>query len=142
MYDDIYQSLFEIVTFFNRPQQDGKLLSRAGVQLDKTLFPILMTIQHTQPIGLVELAHNVNKNYTTLSRQVDVLVDLGLVHTSPAPHDKRMRHISLANEGKKMIETIADARRAMMSEHLQGWGEGDKIQLKEVLGKLADSLTK
>lgn len=141
MYDDIYKSLFEIVTFFNRPQQDSNLLNRAGVSLDQTLFPILMVIQRKGPVGLLELAGNVRKDHSTVSRQVDVLVEMGLVESFQAEHDRRVRHIKATPKGEAMIAIIAEARRVMMDEYLTNWDDDEIRQLQAVLAKLADSLS-
>lgn len=141
MYDELYHSLFDIVAFFNRPHQDGHLLNRAGVSLDQTYFPLLMVVQHRQPIGLVELASSVGKDYSTVSRQVDSLVEMGLVETSQASHDRRVRHIKTTTKGQAMIDKIAEARRLMMAEHLSDWSDDEIEQLRTALAKLADSLT-
>ena len=140
MYDEIYASLFEIVTFFNRPKQDSHLLSRAGVSLDHTFFPLLMTVQQKGPIGLVKLASNVNKDYTTVSRQIDALVGMGLVRSERAGHDRRVRHIIMTDKGRNMVAKIADARRVMMREHLRSWSQEDIEKLRSALEMLARSL--
>lgn len=140
MYDEIYKSLFDIVTYFNRPQPDGLLLSAAGVSLDSTLFPLLMIIGARGPLGVVELAGLAGKDYSTVSRQVDRLVSMGLVAAEPAAHDRRVRQMVLSADGQVMTLKIADARRRMMADKLSGWSEEEVRELERVLGRVAKTL--
>ena len=50
MYDRLYKSLFEVVSFFIRPKQDKLLMEKAGISLDTALFPLLMRIAHEGPL--------------------------------------------------------------------------------------------
>jgi len=140
MYDSIHQSLLEIVGFMNRPSQDEVLLQRAGVSLEQALFPLLIVISHKKPIGIVELAGYVNKDYSTVSRQVDKLVQRGLVATKRAEEDRRIRMLVTTPAGKAMIEKIRHARRQLMQEVLKNWSDEEIVQLEETLKHVVDSL--
>lgn len=57
----------------NRPRNDERLIAQAGVHLDQALFRLLVVIERVGPIGVVELAGRLGRNYTTIRRQVSKL---------------------------------------------------------------------
>ena len=84
----------------NRPQRDEALIKAAGIPLDRALFPLLVGIERFGPIGVVELADRVGRDYTTVSRQVAKLESLGLVERRPNPADRRVREAVRHREGQ------------------------------------------
>jgi DNA-binding MarR family transcriptional regulator len=140
MHDELLKPLFEIVSFFNRPRQDTALIKRAGVSLDTALFPLLMRIGLQGPIGIVELSDQVNRDYSTVSRQVDKLVRLGVAEASNEAKDKRVRYIMATSAGKEIINEIVKTRKIMMREALKDWSAAEVSQLEAVLNKLAETL--
>jgi DNA-binding MarR family transcriptional regulator len=140
MNDELLKPLFEIVSFFNRPRQDKALIKRAGVSLDTALFPLLMRIGLQGPIGIVDLSDQVNRDYSTVSRQVDKLVHLGVAEASNEAKDKRVRYIVVTSAGKEIINKIVKTRKVMMREALKDWSAAELSQLEAVLNKLAETL--
>lgn len=140
MYDELFQSLFQIVTFFNRPKQDKVLLKKAGVTLDTALLPIVVRVGVQKKLGIVELADQLGRDHSTVSRQVDRLQAMGLVVTDSAKSDGRVREIRLSDEGKVALTKLTRARRALMREALAGWSDRELDALNSSLGHLANSL--
>ena len=64
---ELHQALLEIIGAINKPQRDDALMAAAGVRLDRALFPLLIGIERFGPIGVVELADGVGRDYTTIS---------------------------------------------------------------------------
>ena len=75
----LHAALLDIMAVMNRPQRDEAMVRAAGIPLDRALFPLLVGIERFGPIGVVELADRVGRDYTTVSRQVAKLYELGLV---------------------------------------------------------------
>jgi len=138
-YEELYRSLFEIVSFFLSPKQDKRLLQGAGVTLDTALFPLLMQIAHRGAVGIGELASQVGRDHSTVSRQVDKLVALELVTPTNKPSDKRVRRIGLTSAGKAISDRVAATRRAKMRQALQGWNERQLADLLDSLHHLAET---
>lgn len=76
---DLHGALIDIVSVMNRPQRDEAMVKEAGISLDRALFPLLVMVERLGPIGVVDLADRVGRDYTTVSRQVAKLDSLGLV---------------------------------------------------------------
>src|ERR1700741_3019225 len=90
----MHEALVDILGVLNRPQGDEMMVREAGLSLDRALFPPLVIIERRGPIGVVDLADRVGRDYTTVSRQVAKLESLGLVERKAAVADRR---ISLAS---------------------------------------------
>lgn len=141
MYDELFHSLFEIVTFFNRPKQDKILLKKAGIEIDTALFPIVVRVSLQKKIGIVELADQLGRDHSTVSRQVDKLEVLEFVMSDVAKSDSRVREIRLSEKGRKTIIAITKARRSMMKDTLASWSEAELGTLQDSLRHLANDLT-
>jgi len=140
MYDDLFKSLFEIVTFINRPKQDKTLLNKAGVHLDTALLPIIVRVGVQKKLGIVELADQLGRDHSTVSRQVGKLQAVGLVISDNAKFDRRVREVKLSTEGRTILSKIVKARRALMREALSGWSDESLKELQRSLKKLSLSL--
>src|SRR5580658_2783591 len=86
----IYAAVVDLVGIMNRPQRDARMIAEAGISLDRALFPLLVGIGRFGPIGVVDLADHVGRDYTTVSRQVAKLESLGLVQREAAQADRRV----------------------------------------------------
>ena len=86
----LHGAVLDIVGVINEPQRDEFLIRKAGIPLDRALFPLLVGIERFGPIGVVELAGRVARDYTTVSRQVAKLESLGLVTRQESAGDRRV----------------------------------------------------
>ncbi len=107
---ELHRALIDIVGEMNRPERDGEMLAAAGLSLERALFPLLVLVERLGPIGIVELAGRVGRDYTTVSRQVGRLEELGLVSRRSGSADRRVREAAITARGK--AATDAGGRRA------------------------------
>ncbi len=136
-FDDMREALLDITGLLNRPQQDEALLAAAGVELDRALFPLLIRIAHRGPLGVVELADLVGRDYTTVSRQVAKLDELGLVERR-AGADKRVREAEATAKGRALAEAVDRARQAALRGVFAKWDKADIDTLGRLLRRAAD----
>jgi DNA-binding MarR family transcriptional regulator len=87
----LHDALISIVGVMNRPQRDAQMVKEAGISLDRALFPLLVGVERLGPIGVVELADRVGRDYTTVSRQVAKLESLELIQRQGSATDGRKR---------------------------------------------------
>jgi DNA-binding MarR family transcriptional regulator len=120
--------------------RDEQLLQAADVQIDQILFPLLVAIGRCGPVGVVELADSLGRDYTTVSRQVKKLEAQGLALKQPNAHDRRISEVTLSEQGKTLIERIAVARTRLMNQVLAEWAEEEVAALFRLTRKYADSL--
>ena len=137
---EFHGALLDIIGVMNQPARDEQLLQAAGVQLEQLLFPLLVAIGRRGPIGVVELADNLGRDYTTVSRQVKKLEAQGLAHKQPNAHDRRISEVTLSEQGQAIFAQIARARQKLMNQVLANWSPEEVQALFTLTCKYADSL--
>jgi DNA-binding MarR family transcriptional regulator len=136
----LHHTLVDLVGLMNRPQRDSALLQEAGVSLDRALFPLLIGIEGKGPIGVVELADLAGRDYTTVSRQIAKLDDLGLIQRRPSKTDQRVREAVITAKGKAMTSAIDRARERMAAVLFAKWSKRDLQDLARLMRRFADDL--
>ena len=136
----LHGALLDIVGIMNEPQRDEVLIKEAGIPLDRALFPLLVRIERSGLIGVVELADLVGRDYTTVSRQVAKLESLGLVERRASSADKRVRQAIVTPKGKAMTDLIDTARERIGRAIFKTWDADDIEQLVRLARKFADAI--
>lgn len=140
MDNEIFEALFEIVTFFNQPQQDRHLLQQADVPLEPAALPIVVRVGHQPGISIGQLADQIGRNHSSVSRQVDKLMTAGWIKEAER-RDKRVRQVTLTSQGQRGLMQIKLAREAAFREKLADYSNTDRAELARVLQQLAGTLT-
>jgi DNA-binding MarR family transcriptional regulator len=136
----LHHTLVDLVGLMNRPQRDSVLLQEAGVSLDRALFPLLIVIERKGPMGVVELAELVGRDYTTVSRQITKLDALRLIKRHRSKTDSRVREAVITAQGKEMTSAIGAARERMASALFASWSKRDLQDLARLMRRFADDL--
>ncbi|RAX38597.1 MarR family winged helix-turn-helix transcriptional regulator [Rhizobium tropici] len=137
---ELHSALIEIVGVMNRPQRDEAMVREAGISLDRALFPLLVLVERLGPIGVVELADRVGRDYTTVSRQVAKLESLGLVDRQESTQDRRIREAVITGQGKAMTDRVDAARERIGLAIFANWNERDIEDLVRLMRKFADDI--
>jgi DNA-binding MarR family transcriptional regulator len=133
------EALLDITGFLNRPQPDAMLISMAGITLERGLFPVLVRAERRGPLAIGELAELCGRDYTTVSRQVTKLEELGLVLREANKDDSRIKEVKITKKGRAMTNALDSAREKLMTVLLAEWEENDVAELARLLRKLADN---
>jgi DNA-binding MarR family transcriptional regulator len=136
----LHGALVDIVSVMNRPQRDEAMVREAGISLDRALFPLLVGIERKGPIGVVELADGVGRDYTTVSRQVAKLESLGLVERRENETDRRVRETIITPKGKAMTDRVDAARERIGRSIFESWDPHDIDELVRLMRKFADAV--
>jgi DNA-binding MarR family transcriptional regulator len=137
---ELHGALLDIVSVMNRPQRDEAMVREAGISLDRALFPLLVMVERLGPIGVVELADRVGRDYTTVSRQVAKLESLGLINRQGSAADRRIREASVTPKGKAMTDLVDGARERIGRAIFASWDPGDVEELVRLMRKFADDI--
>ncbi len=138
---ELHGAVLDIVSAMNRPQRDEILIKAAGIPLDRALFPLLVRIERSGPIGVVDLADRVGRDYTTVSRQVTKLESLGLVKRRGSAADRRVREAHITRKGKGRTNLVDAARERIGRVIFEKWDAQDIDELVRLMRKFADALT-
>ena len=136
----LHEALIDVVSVMNRPQLDLEVIKTARVALDRALFPLLVAIDLRGPIGIVDLADRAGRDYSTVSRQVAKLEQLGLVERQSGV-DRRVREAKITKTGKVITAALGVAREKVAEAALRSWDSADVSKLAELLRRFADALT-
>jgi DNA-binding MarR family transcriptional regulator len=133
--------MLSIVDAMNRPQNDKRLIGEAGISLDRALFPLLVRIARLGPIGIVDLAARVGRDYTTVSRQVAKLQSVGLVERKAGIGDRRVHEAVVTPAGKAMTDAVDAARDRLARVFFSRWSKRDFRELVRLVRKFAQQIS-
>lgn len=137
----LHCAVIDIVSVMNRPQRDEDMVRAAGIPLDRALFPLLVGIERFGPIGVVDMADRVGRDYTTVSRQVAKLESLGLIERHGSDADRRIREAIVTPKGKAMTDLVDGARERMARAIFASWARQDINDLVRLIRKFADEIS-
>ena len=140
MKSDIFESLFQIVNFFNDPRHDTILLKKAGIKDDKNLLPIIVRVGISQTISIGDLAKQLGKNHSSTSRQVDKFEKQGFLVSSYNKDDRRIREIALTDQGSEIYQLIEKTRYDLFDDLFSQIDEAELNDLADSLNLLANTL--
>ena len=133
--------MLSIVDAMNRPQNDKRLIGEASISLDRALFPLLVRIARLGPIGIVDLAARVGRDYTTVSRQVAKLQSVGLVERQAGIGDRRVHEAVVTPAGKAMTDAVDAARDRLARVFFSRWSKRDFRELVRLVRKFAEQIS-
>lgn len=136
----LHRSLIDIASALNRPENDAAMLEKAGLSLERALFPLLVLVERLGPIGVVDLAGRVGRDHTTVSRQVARLEELGLVQRRAGQADRRVREAVITPQGKTATDAVDAARGRMALALFSDWSPSDFDELVRLMRKFADGM--
>jgi len=137
---ELHAAVLDIVSLMNQPQRDETLIKAAGIPLDRALFPLLVGIERFGPIGVVDMADRVGRDYTTVSRQVAKLESLGLVERRGNAADRRVREAVITPKGKTMTDRVDAARERIGRTVFETWDPQEIDELVRLMRKFADAM--
>jgi DNA-binding MarR family transcriptional regulator len=136
----LHAALLDILRVMNQPQRDQALIEEAGIPLDRALFPLLVGIERFGPIGVVDLADGIGRDYTTVSRQLAKLEEIGLVARQASTADRRVREAVVTERGKAMTEKVDAARERIGLAVFESWPSTEIAEFTRLMTKFAAAL--
>jgi DNA-binding MarR family transcriptional regulator len=131
--------MIDLIGFLNSPRRDEMLLKEAGVSLDRALFPLLVRLGAAGGLSVGDLADQVGRDYTTVSRQLAKLESLDLIVRHDGL-DRRVRTANLTLAGETMAQALTDARRRLLTAALAKWPAPDRAALADMSRRFVDAL--
>ncbi len=135
----LHGAVLDIVGMMNGPQRDEMMIREAGIRLDRALFPLLVLVERFGPIGVVDLADRVGRDYTTVSRQLGKLEAQQLIERC-VTGDRRVRLMAITESGKAMTDRIDAARERILRAGFADWAESEIDDLVRLVRRFADAM--
>ena len=111
----------------------GAVVTRAG-------YAVLRSLSDHGTLSVRELADASAMDAATARRQLQQLVDEGLVRRNPAEDDARSIELSLSDRGRAVYERIVRYRLAYLADVLEGWSEEERAVLSGLVKRLVVDL--
>lgn len=133
--DDVAALERELAVLLRRARAySGELARTVHPDLEAAAYGLLM---HVVDGGAraTDLADYFGIDKSTVSRQVRLLEQLGLLCREPDPDDARVLRLVATEEGARRLSTARAARRHRVEERLQGWDPADVGRLAGLLAR-------
>lgn len=133
-------ALIRVMRRVNAPRSHEALMERAGVQLERSGYVLLVRVSEAGTLRLGALAEVAGVDASTASRQAKELCERGLLARVTDPDDGRAVRLTTTPAGEDALDRLRTARRASIEELLDGWAPEDVHSLGRLLDQFADSL--
>ena len=123
-YDDLRSIETEVGTLIRRVKRVmGERAREIHPDLHPITYFILSHLAMHGPLRGADLADAFGMDKGGVSRQVQTLVDLGLVERQPNPEDRRAILLDATEEGRERLRTVARSRSDRFDERLSPWSD-------------------
>jgi DNA-binding MarR family transcriptional regulator len=138
--DPITELEAELVDMWRRGRIQSRERARAiDPKLDPACYPLLAILAREEAVPMSALVAELGVEKSTLTRQIDAVVRLGLVERRPDPQDARARQVALTEPGRVQLTELRESAIAQWRERLSRWDPADVRQLTILLRRLAES---
>ena len=136
----IEQALRVVFRQARNPRFQDLVRVRAGVDLDRAAYGVLVRVGEFGPVRLSALAGHVGVDTSTVSRQVQQLEQRGLVVRRRDPADGRAALLELSDEGRDVAEQLREAWLATVAEVLVDFSPDEIGRFAGLLDRFAEAL--
>ncbi|MFI5933200.1 MarR family winged helix-turn-helix transcriptional regulator [Actinoplanes sp. NPDC051494] len=101
--------------------------------LDRAAYVILRLLQESGPQNISAVAHRLNLDGSTVTRQVSAMFRDGLVERHADPDDGRGTVIEATADGLSQVDAVSAARRELYDVVLKDWAPQERRDLASAL---------
>ncbi|WP_235780427.1 MarR family winged helix-turn-helix transcriptional regulator [Sinomonas notoginsengisoli] len=131
----------QLGVFWRRGRAASLGLSRElHPDLDPAAYGLLTILHGGGAQRVTDLAATVGVGKPTVSRQVALLEEIGLVAKEADPHDRRAQQVALTPTGLKHVEELKGRRHEFFAERLASWETAELADLALYLRRLNEAL--
>ncbi|PKH37619.1 DNA-binding transcriptional regulator, MarR family [Nocardioides alpinus] len=125
-YDDLRRIESEVGSLIRRVKRVmGERAREVHPDLHPMTYFILTHLAAHGPMRGADLSDAFGMDKGGVSRQVQTLVDLGLVERKPDPEDRRAILLDATDEGRERLATVSRSRSDRFDERLGDWSDAE-----------------
>jgi len=131
------EQLFRLVRLVERHKEQHAAAGAAGQgeHLERPVFALLVQLIDHGPKRTTALAEAVYSDVSTVSRQINQLVQLGLIERQADPADGRASLLVATEKGRTCLAKARCQRNQRVAELVTGWSAADRDQLVALLDR-------
>ena len=103
--------------------------------LHPATYLLLSHLERHGPVRASSVVEHFAMDKGAVSRQVQTLLDLGLVDRTPDPADGRATLLSVSDEGARRLTDVAAHRRKLLDERLGDWADDELAEFAQSLAR-------
>lgn len=127
--------------FWRRGRAASLGLSRTlHPELDPAAYGLLTILHRDGAQRVTDLAATVGVGKPTVSRQIALLEEIGLVAKEADPHDGRAQQVALTPTGQGHVEELKRRRHEFFAERLASWDAAELADFGSYLRRLNEAL--
>lgn len=138
----IEQALGALLRLTRAPRFAETVRQRAGAEVDRAGYAVLVRVSELGPVRLSELAQYLGLDVSTVSRQVQQLEQRGLVDRSPDPLDGRASLLELSIPGREIMQKMRDAWCETVADVVNTWKPGDIERFGTLMDRFVSDVVK
>jgi DNA-binding MarR family transcriptional regulator len=138
----IEQALGALLRLTRAPRFAETVRQRAGAEVDRAGYAVLVRVSELGPVRLSELAQYLGLDVSTVSRQVQQLEQRGLVDRSPDPLDGRAALLELSVPGREIMQKMRDAWEETVADVVNTWEPADIARFGSLLDRFVSDVVK
>jgi DNA-binding MarR family transcriptional regulator len=127
------EQLFRLVRLVEREKE--RAAAAPGEHLERPVFGLLVQLVDHGPKRTTTLAEAVYCDVSTVSRQVNQLIQLGLIERQADPADGRASLLVATEKGRTRLERARCRRNQRVANLVDGWSAADLDQLAALLDR-------
>ena len=124
-------SLLNHVSFVLARQSDQVLQEQLGIGFSQ--FKILLTLDRANGVQQKQIATELGQTEASISRQIKLLHDLGMLTSQVNPNNRRQHITHLTPRGAKVTERATEILNSYHSPIFNNLSERQQHQLRELL---------
>jgi DNA-binding MarR family transcriptional regulator len=118
----------------------GERARAVHADLQPASYLMLAYLAEHGPMRSSAIAETFDVDKGAISRQVQHLVDLGLVDRTPDPGDGRASLVSASDDAVRRLADVIAHRRKWLDERLGDWSDAELTGFVDVLGRYNTAL--
>jgi DNA-binding MarR family transcriptional regulator len=130
----------QLTVLLRRVQRIHLSTSAGDVTLERSAYGIMAKLADGGPQRLGALATAFGLDPSTITRQVQALVELGLAQRTTDPTDRRASILDLTLGGREVFERTREQRRSKLQTALADWSVEDVREFSRLLTEFNGSL--
>ena len=109
-------------------------------ELSPVSYSMLMALNDSGPRRASDLVEIFSIDKGAVSRQVQSLLELGLIERTPDAEDGRAMILAISEEGHRRLASIAATRRHEVRERLDDWSDADLTEFVRSMARYNSAL--
>jgi len=118
----------------------GERAQAVHEDLQPASYLMLGYLAEQGPLRASAMAEVFHIDKGAISRQVQHLVELGLVARTPDPDDGRATLVAATDDAVRRMADVAEHRRKWLDEQLGDWSDEELLDFVKVLGRYNEAL--